>query len=74
MLTKVRILGLKKPHGKEGYIKADQFYYFEENKTKYQIIGNLTEVTLGRLFTFIGELPKSNVKIINITDNLNSDI
>lgn len=32
---------MKKGHGKEGYIKAEQFYYFDSSKTDFYVLGNV---------------------------------
>lgn len=32
-------------NGKDGYIKAEQFYYFEKPKLNFRVIGSLTEDT-----------------------------
>lgn len=32
-------------HGKSGYIKAEQFYYFDKTNLDYTVIGSLTSET-----------------------------
>lgn len=61
---------VKHGHGKEGYIKAEQFYYFNKSKTSYSVIGKLNEETLTSLFEFISTLPKKSINIERIIDNL----
>ena len=52
---------------KEGYIKAEQFYYFDKEKLDYEVIGNVTIEFFNALIKFINEL---NVPIEHIVDNL----
>ena len=51
---------------KDGYIKAEQFYYFNKNKTNYYVIGRLTEETFNKLIMFITQLRE----LEHIIDNL----
>lgn len=53
-------------NGKDGYIKAEQLYYFNKNKINFQVIGTVNEDVLEQLFKFISDLEE--VKII--LDNL----
>jgi len=56
------------PHnGNNGYVKADQLYYFNKDKIDYQVIGNVLPEILNLLFEFISE---SNFPIVEIIDNL----
>lgn len=56
------------PHnGNNGYVKADQLYYFNKDKIDYRVIGNILPDILKLLFEFIAE---SNFPIVEITDNL----
>ena len=57
-------------HAKEGFIKAEQFYYFNKDKINYRVIGELKKDTLSELFNFINTLSTKKVKISQITDNL----
>lgn len=52
---------------KDGFIKAEQFYYFNKSKIDYQVIGTMTPEMFNKLIDFISEL---QIEIINITDNL----
>lgn len=54
-------------NGKEGYIKAEQFYYFNKEKIEFDVIGKITDTKLNQLITFINDL---EVEIEEITDNL----
>ena len=54
-------------NNRNGYIKADQFYYFDKNKLKYKVIGTMNEAAYGELVDFI---MTSNFKIENVLDNL----
>lgn len=57
------------PHGRplDGYIKADQLYYFKKDKLSYRVIGCVDYETFNELIEFInnGDFP-----IEAITDNL----
>ena len=55
-----------KGHGKEGYIKAEQFYYFDRNKTDFYVLGNVTPELFNELLAYIQTLGE----IENIVDNL----
>lgn len=57
------------PNGnsKDGYIKAEQFYYFQKDAIDYTVIGNMTIEAFNTLIDFINSL---NIDIIHITDNL----
>lgn len=57
---------IKKGHSKEGYIKADQFYYFDRNKIDFYVLGNVEPELFNELLVFIGGL--ENVE--HIVDNL----
>ena len=61
---------IKGGHGKEGFIKAEQFYYFSKSKTSYKVIGELKPETLDSLMNFINSLPSRHVTIAQIIDNL----
>ena len=54
-------------NGKEGYIKADQLYYFQKDKIRYDVIGKLEPDIFNLLIEFIEE---SDFDLIDITDNL----
>lgn len=53
-------------HGKDGYIKADQFYFFNLSKLDYWVIGSITPNLLAALQRFIQELERVEI----VTDNL----
>lgn len=57
------------PHGnsKSGFIKADQFYYFEKDKISYRVIGRMEPDAFDELIEFINN---ADYDIIHITDNL----
>lgn len=57
-------------NGESGYIKAEQFYYFNKNKIDYKVIGKLDMDIFNLLVEFIGELINAGVKFRQITDNL----
>ena len=50
----------------DGYIKAEQFYYFSKEKTNYIVIGELSKVVFNVLIEFIQGLDS----IQEIIDNL----
>ena len=53
--------------GKDGYIKSEQFYYFDKNKLNYKVIGSMNEDSFDLLIDYIENL---EVPIENIIDNL----
>lgn len=57
-------------NGESGYIKAEQFYYFNKNKIDYKVIGKLDMDIFNLLVEFIEELINAGVKFRQITDNL----
>lgn len=57
---------IRKGHGKAGYIKAEQFYYFDSSKTDFYVLGNVTQELFNALIEFINQL--SDIEII--IDNL----
>lgn len=54
-------------NGREGYIKAEQLYYFNKEKIEYQVIGRMNDESLEKLIRFIENL---EVDIEEIIDNL----
>lgn len=50
-----------------GYIKSEQFYYFNKEKIDYIVIGSMTEEAFNLLIGFINSL---TVDIQHIVDNL----
>lgn len=52
---------------KSGYVKTEQFYYFDKDKISYKIIGILKKDIFNLLIEFIEE---SDLPIEQITDNL----
>lgn len=52
---------------KDGYIKADQFYYFNKDKVTYKVIGTMTKNAFNDLMDFINN---SDFEIELITENL----
>lgn len=54
-------------NNKSGYIKAEQFYYFNKEKTDFVVIGSIKEEVFNMLIEFIHEL---NIEISTIIDNL----
>lgn len=58
---------VKEGNSKEGYIKADQFYYFKKEMIDYQVIGSINEEKFNLLMQFIND---GNFDIIDITDNI----
>ena len=52
---------------KDGYIKSEQFYYFNNTKTDYSIIGELHPKVFNKLIEYIENL---QVPIEYIIDNL----
>ena len=54
-------------NSKEGYIKADQFYYFQKDNINYTVIGSMTEEMFDKL---VDSIEESDFEIEEITDNL----
>lgn len=54
-------------NGKDGYVKADQLYYFNKSKISYRVIGKIEPDILNLIIEFINE---SDFEIIDIIDNL----
>lgn len=52
---------------KEGYIKADQLYYFQKRNIEYKVIGSLKPEIFELLLEFLEE---SDFDIVDIIDNL----
>lgn len=57
-------------HGKDGYIKAEQFYYFDKSKLDFTVIGSLTKETWQALLDFIELLSAKGIEIQQILDNI----
>jgi len=57
---------VKNGHGKAGFIKAEQFYYFDSNKTDFYVIGNVDADLFNALLEFINSLEE----VEHIIDNL----
>lgn len=55
---------------KSGYIKAEQFYYFDKSKIDFTVIGSLTADTWNTLVQFIESLSEQGIEIRQILDNL----
>lgn len=53
-------------HGRSGFIKAEQFYYFDRNKTDFYVLGNVEPELFNELLEFISGLDE----IEHIIDNL----
>lgn len=51
----------------DGFIKAEQFYYFNKEKIKFRVIGAMNEDAFGELIQFIENL---DIEIKQIVDNL----
>ena len=57
---------IKGGHGKAGYIKAEQLYYFDRSKIDYYVLGNVTPELFSTLIEFINNLDE----VQHIIDNL----
>lgn len=57
---------IKGGHGKAGYIKAEQFFYFDSNKIDFYVLGNVEPELFNELLEFINGL----TEIEQIIDNL----
>ena len=63
----------EKINNKQGYIKADQLYYFNKNNIDYKILGHIDEKLLDDLIKLILQLKKKNL-IKAITTNIQEKI
>ncbi len=57
-------------NGESGYIKAEQFYYFNKDKIRYKVIGKLDMEIFNLLVEFIQKLVGAGVEFRQITENL----
>lgn len=57
-------------NSKDGYIKGEQFYYFDKSKIDFSVIGSVTDDTFDALVEFIEGLSQRGVSIDQIIDNL----
>jgi hypothetical protein len=58
---------VKNGNKKDGYIKAEQFFYFNKAKTEFVVIGFVVKEVFEQLLEFVANL---EAPIIEITDNL----
>lgn len=56
-----------KGNDRDGFIKAEQFYYFNKEKISFIIIGRMTEDAFNELIEFINDL---KIEIKQVVDNL----
>lgn len=56
-------------NGKDGFVKADQFYYFEKEKIEFKLIGRLEPDIFELLIEFIQD---GTFQITDIIDNLST--
>ncbi len=54
---------------KEGYIRADELFYFNKKKINYKIIGRINDSFLNELVKLIIALDREQ-QLVKITDNL----
>lgn len=57
-------------NNRDGYVKAEQFYYFNKNKISYTIIGSMNADIFNLLVDFINDLIHRGIQFEQITDNL----
>ena len=57
-------------NGKDACIKSEQFYFFNKDKIKYQVIGRLEEDIFNLLIEFIEELNEKGIKFQEIMGNV----
>lgn len=55
---------------KAGYVKTEQFYYFNKDKIKYKLVGSVTPQYLNELYDFIEGLEQKGISIDQVIDNL----
>lgn len=51
---------------KQGYVRADAFFYFDSEKTEYEVIGQVNVAFFNKLIRYIERLDN----IVEVTDNL----
>ena len=57
---------IKNGHGRSGFIKADQLYYFDRRNLDYYVIGNVSPELFIRLTDFIRSLESTEAIIDNL--------
>lgn len=72
MLIKENLVSGKFINEKEGYLKADQLYYFDKSLIDYKVIARIDDESLDSLAELILFLHKKN-KIKQIFVNLDSE-
>mgnify|MGYP006964808648 CR=1 FL=1 len=55
---------------KNGYVKTEQFYYFNKCTIEYRVVGSVTQQFLDELYDFIEGLANKGISIERIIDNL----
>ena len=68
-ISKNMIMSKRKLNNKDGFIKADQLYYFNKDNIDYDIIGKLNDKYQCNLLKLIRDLDNLE-KAKNITSNL----
>ena len=58
---------IDKENKKDGFVKAEQLYFFNREKTDYRVVGNLLEEIFKKLIEYIENL---DIPLEHITDNL----
>ena len=53
--------------GKDGFVKADQLYYFSKDKIDYNIIGDMKQDKFNELMEYI---ENSDFELLEIVDNI----
>ena len=53
--------------GKDGFVKADQLYYFSKDKIDYNIIGEMKQDKFNELMEYI---ENSDFELLEIVDNI----
>ena len=57
-------------NNRSGYVKAEQFYYFNKSKITYTVIGSMDIDIFNLLLEYIDDLIQQGVQFEQITDNL----
>ncbi|NSB17419.1 hypothetical protein [Clostridium beijerinckii] len=55
---------------KNGYVKTEQFYYFNKESIEFRLVGSVTPEYLNELYDFIEGLNEKGISIEQITENL----
>ena len=67
-ITGNKIISNIKKNNRNGYIKADQLFFFDKNKIDYYVLGHISNELLNELMLIIMSLSKNNMLKYNISN------